>query len=105
MKSELESSDGILNLLHIGLNSIFTIFVIPLTLKIDIITENKTTNPPIIKIVEVAEDMALARFSPNVETEIGCNLFSNSDVLYIILGLLFLFQNLNIKPTVKHARI
>ena len=48
-------SEGILKVLHIGENTVQIKFVIPLTFKIDIITENKTTKPPIIRMVEIED--------------------------------------------------
>ena len=48
-------SEGILKVLHIGKNTVQIKFVIPLTFKIDIITENKTTKPPIIRMVEIED--------------------------------------------------
>ena len=66
------------------------------------ITENSTTNPPIIRIVDVAEEILEPNTSPRVPTLIFLSLLSCIDVLYIMsFGLSFFFQNLNKKPTVK----
>lgn len=47
--------DGIPKKLKMGSNKMQTKFVIPLIFKIEITTENSTTNPPIIRIVEIAD--------------------------------------------------
>jgi hypothetical protein len=76
-----------------------------LALKIEIITENKTTNPPIIIIVEVAEVILSAIVPPRLEKVIFEDL---GETLFRLVALSqefeVLFQNLKIKPTVRLAR-
>ncbi|MCI9064017.1 MAG: hypothetical protein HFJ17_05395 [Clostridia bacterium] len=52
-----------------------------LTLKIEIITENRTTNPPIIKIVEVALVILSANTLPKLEKDILFLFFIVDEVL------------------------
>ena len=97
--------DGMLIFLQIGSKSNVIIWVKPLVFKMDSITENSTINPPIIKMVDVAEEIDEANISPIVEILTFWSLLSCTDVLYITLFELSLFlQNLNKKPTVKLPR-
>ena len=57
----------ILKNLHIGLNKDVIIFIILLVFNIDIITENITTNPPIVIIVLLAANMLFPKISPKFE--------------------------------------
>lgn len=97
----LINEDGICKKLKKGAKKIVKAGSIWLSSKIDIITENKTTKPPIIKSVEVAFDILVAIIEPKLENEISllfCGLKWNADKV-------FFFQNLNIKPTVRQAKI
>ena len=105
VKSALEILGEISNKLLIGSNITEITFVIPDVFKIDTITENKTINPPIIRIVEVEDFMLSPKISPKFLKLTFCNLVSNFDVWYVISVGADFFQNLNIMPTVKHAEI
>ena len=59
-----------------GSSNIQTKLVIPLIFKIDITTENNTTKPPIIRIVEIADWMLVPSISPKFETVIFWSLLS-----------------------------
>lgn len=77
-----------------------------LALNIDIITENITTKPPIIIIVEVAFEMLAPITSPKLENETFLDF--EEYVLYFSVSIFkeaLRFQNLNKNPTVRHARI
>ena len=78
---EFINCDRMLNLVQIGVKTKFIIFIILLEFKIEMITENKITNPPIIKIVFIADLMLFPSISPRFENDIFCNLFSEVDVL------------------------
>ena len=69
-----------------------------LALNIEIITENKTTNPPIIIIVEVALKIEFDNISPKFEKAIFFD--SWEELLEVLLKGEFFFQNLNKNPTV-----
>lgn len=88
-----------------GLSKIQTKSVIPLTFKIEIITENKTIKPPIIRIVEIADWMLEPSTSPKFETVIFWSLLSYLEILYFLKVAEFFFQNLNKIPTVIHPKI
>lgn len=78
-----------------------------LALKIEIITENITTNPPIIRIVDVAFEIEFAITSPKLERLIVFSeFFTLSEILLFTLfeELLEPFQNLNKNPTVMQAK-
>lgn len=81
VNKELEMFSGTFTNLHTGLNISDTKLVNPLALKIEMITENSTTKPPIIRIVDVAEDILCPRTSPKLENDIVCNLLSDLEVL------------------------
>ena len=100
VNSELEIWFGRPKWLQIGSNMIDMILFIPLALSIDIITEKSTTKPPIIRTVEIAEDILSPSTSPSVEIVIFCNLFSELDAYCIFSLGEFFFQNLNKMPTV-----
>ena len=91
--------------LQTGSSKIQTKSVIPLTFKIEIITENRTTNPPIIIIVETADWILVPSISPIFDTVIFWSLLSFLETLYWIGVLEFLFQNLNKIPTVIQPKI
>ena len=55
VKIEAEIFDGMPRKLQMGSSKIHTKFVIPLTFRIEIITEKSTTKPPIISIVDMAD--------------------------------------------------
>ena len=55
VKTEAIIFDGMPKKRQTGSSKIHTKSVIPLTFKMEIITENKTTNPPIMRIVEIAD--------------------------------------------------
>ena len=55
VKTEEIIFEGIPKKWQTGVVKMQTNLVIPLTFKIEIITENNTTNPPIIRIVEIAD--------------------------------------------------
>ena len=57
------------NILKIGVTILENMCKIPLLFKIDIITLNKTTNPPIIIIVLIADIMLLLKTSPKLEKD------------------------------------
>lgn len=97
--------EGRFNHLQIGSNIMQTKVVIPLTFKIEIITENKTTKPPIIRIVEIADWILEPKISPKFDTVMFCSLLSCLETLYCFFVTEFFFQNLNINPTVIHAKI
>ena len=71
--------------------------------KMEIITENITTNPPIDKIVEILFAIDELKISPKFESCIIDPLFLLMKLLLILSC--FLCQNLKIKPTVKHPKI
>lgn len=100
-------SEGICKNEKHGIKKVDNIFARWLTLNIDIITENITTNPPIIKIVDVADVMLSAIAPPRLENV-------TFEVFLEVLGMVLIkflfeftfdefFQNLNIIPTVIHA--
>ena len=64
---ELQKLVGKLKKSKIGVNSIAIRFNILLEFRIDIITENKTTNPPIIITVEVEFVILFPKTSPILE--------------------------------------
>ena len=76
VKNEAISSGGILNFMQIGLEIKLIIPTNLLEFKIEIITENNITNPPIIRIVFIADLILFARISPRFEKDTFCNLFS-----------------------------
>ena len=84
------------------------IFNKPLFSKIDIITQNITINPPINNVVFIALKIEFDKISPKFASEISLegkrglapfSLFSTK--VFLFLG----FHHLNIKPTVKPAKI
>ena len=77
----------------------------PLVLKIDIITEKSTTNPPIIIIVEVALEIEFAIASPRFAKVKGLGLLFEKSVTLLLFLELDAFQNLNKNPTVIQAKI
>lgn len=105
VKSEPTSWDGILSFEQIGVKNKSIIVINLLEFNIEIITENKTTNPPTIKTVFVADFILFTRISPRLEKDTFCNLFSSFDVLYFLNVLDLLFQNLNKKPTLIAPKI
>ena len=105
VNKELAMLEGIFNFWHIGLNKIEIMLVILLVFSIEIITEKSTTNPPIKRVVEIADVILSPKISPRLEIEIFCNLFSDAEALCIVLLLVFIFQNLNKNPTVKQPKI
>jgi len=80
------------------------IFKIPEFSKIDRITENKTTNPPIDKIEETAFPILLPKVSPISEIFNGVS-FELNFVSLKFTSNLFFFQNLKQYPTVRDAKI
>lgn len=70
-----------------------------------IITENKTTKPPIITTVEVALFKLLDNISPKFEIHIFEILFSDLVTLYVLKVEEFFFQNLKNMPTVKAPKM
>jgi len=58
---------GILKKEKVGESILSNIEIIWLTLKIEIITENNTTNPPIIRMVDIAFVTLSAKASPKLE--------------------------------------
>ena len=70
VKTEAIIFDGMSKKRQTGSSKIHTKSVIPLTFKMEIITENKTTNPPIIRMVEMADWILVPSTSPKFETVI-----------------------------------
>lgn len=73
----------------------------PELFKIDIITENITTNPPIITIVWMAFIILLAKTSPKLE---NVKVVVVEELIFLgeIISLSSYFQNLNKSPTKTH---
>ena len=97
---------GILMSLKIGENINVKRFNNLLDLSIEIITENNTTNPPIIIILDIEEETELDRTSPIFDTfilflESPCFLLMKQLSLYFS----FFFQKLKRNPTIKQDRI
>ena len=80
---------------------------IPLWFNIDMITENITTKPPIIKIVEIAFVMLFPSISPREEKEMALDL--GVKLLLLLNGLLEVLdewlKKRNVIPTVMQARM
>ena len=80
---------------------------IPLWFNIDMITENITTKPPIIKIVEIAFVMLFPSISPREEKEMALDL--EVKLLLLLNGLLEVLdewlKKRNVIPTVMQARM
>lgn len=70
VKTGLMNTLGICKTLKNGIKNLLTILKKWLWLRIETITENITTKPPIISIVEVALDIELANTSPKLLKEI-----------------------------------
>ena len=105
VNKELEISFGTLRKLQIGSKVKEIISVMWEVFNIEIITEKSTINPPIISIVEMAEDMLSPNCSPKLEIVTFCNLFSDLEAGDIISSLEDFFQNLNNMPTLIHPKI
>ena len=74
-----------------------------LLLSIEIIIENKTTKPPIVKIVFIADNILLDKISPKLLNDRELLSIEYSEVLECLC--LDLPHHLNKKPTVKQLRI
>ena len=69
VKSPCIKLGSIFKISNRGLNNIVKLFNKPLALKIDMILEKITTNPPIKRIVEILLVMLSAKISPKLEKE------------------------------------
>jgi len=87
----------------IGYNSLENSSNKPELFKTEIITENSTTNPPIITTVLIALVMLLESVSPKFENVTLFDLLLE-DVLTVANSLSLNFQNLNNSPTIIQAR-
>ena len=96
---------GKFNFLQIGSKIKEIIFAKPLVFSIEIITEKSTTKPPIKSVVDIADVILSPKTSPRLEKEMFCNLFSDTEALYIFSCLTSFFQNLNKNPTVKQPKM
>ena len=76
----------------------------PELFKIDIITENRITNPPIITIVLTEFIILLDNTSPKFEN-VTVLLDEIEDFLDVTNSLSLYFQNLNRKPTIMQDNI
>lgn len=77
---------------------------IPLVFNIDIILENNTTNPPIIRSVEMLFVMLSDRISPRLSKFTGLELEVILVFSTIVSFFEFFFQNLKTIPTVIHPK-
>ena len=90
----------------IGLIKFAKMLRIPLVLNIDIILENNTTNPPIIRSVDMLFVILSDNISPKLYKltvlELDVILELSIIVFLVVSFLEFFFQNLKINPTVIH---
>ena len=100
-----ENFSGICKKWKMGFKQLVKMSINWLVCNIEIITENKTTKPPIIRIVEIADWMLVPSISPKFETVIFWSLLSYLETLYFLKVTEFFFQNLNKIPTVIHPKI
>ena len=71
--------------------------------KMEMITENKTTNPPMDRMVEIDFLIASPKISPRLETRISSLL---SDLKFLkVMSTLSFFQKRKTRPTQSEARI
>lgn len=94
---------SILKTEKIGLTKVIIKFIIPLEFNIAIILENNTTNPPIIRIVEMLFVMLSDIISPRLNKLTDFKLEILFELVKKLLLADFIFQNLKITPTVIHA--
>ena len=94
---------SILIKLNKGERHVDKMFRIPLDFKIEITLEKITTNPPINRIVEILLVILSANTSPKLEKETGLFLLTKCEGKSVLEE--FLFQNLNMIPTLIQARI
>ena len=89
---------GICIVLNNGISSMFIIYITWLSFNIEIITENITIKPPIIKIVDVALEIEFAINSPKFTKE--AVLEDEFDIILRFFVFVGVYQNLNKIPTV-----
>ena len=105
-KSPLANEEGMFKVFSKGESTNSNKSNIPELFRIEIITLNNTTKPPIIRIVFIELMMLAPRIAPKLLKSGGSFLLILlSKLLYLFLvAFLPFFQNLKIIPTVKEAR-
>lgn len=99
--------EGICKTSKIGTKILEITYNIELDWSIETITEKITINPPIIRIVDVAFVILELKASPRLESDSWFLdwLFLSLNTTELVDLAFPCFQNLNKKPTVKHAKM